>query len=43
VKDGINKGEKIVGAGISGLKSGAKIIPNPTKFDSIAKPLKPIR
>lgn len=42
VKDGVKKGEKIVGAGIGGLKNGAKIIPKPAKFDSIAQPLKPV-
>lgn len=42
IKDGVKKGEKIVGTGIGSLKNGAKIIPKPTQFDSIAKPIKPV-
>lgn len=42
VKSGINKGEKIVAAGIGGLKPGTAVIPKPVKFDSLVQSIKPI-
>ncbi|MDR2205901.1 MAG: efflux RND transporter periplasmic adaptor subunit [Flavobacteriaceae bacterium] len=42
ITDGLKKGDQIVASGIGGLKSGAKIVPQPVKFDSIAKPLKAV-
>lgn len=42
VKSGINKGEKIIAAGIGGLKSGSAVIPKPVKFDSLVQSVKPI-
>lgn len=42
VKSGINKGEKIIAAGIGGLKSGTAVISKPVKFDSLVQSVKPI-
>lgn len=42
IKSGINKGEKIVAAGIGGLKPGTAVIPKPVKFDSLVQSIKPI-
>lgn len=42
VKSGINKGEKIIAAGIGGLKPGTAVIPKPVKFDSLVQSVKPI-
>lgn len=42
VKSGINKGEKIVAAGIGGLKPGTAVISKPVKFDSLVQSIKPI-
>lgn len=42
VKSGINKGEKIVAAGIGGLKPGTAVIPKLVKFDSLVQSIKPI-
>ena len=42
IKSGINKGEKIIAAGIGGLKPGSAVIPKPVKFDSLVQSVKPI-
>lgn len=42
VKSGINKGEKIIAAGIGGLKPGTAVISKPVKFDEIVNAVKPI-
>jgi membrane fusion protein (multidrug efflux system) len=42
IKSGVNKGDKVVAAGIGGLKPGTAIIPKPAKFDSIVQSIKPI-
>lgn len=42
VKSGINKGGKIVAAGIGGLKPGTAVISKPVKFDSLVQSIKPI-
>ena len=42
VKSGINKGEKIIAAGIGGLKPGTAVISKPVKFDSLVQSVKPI-
>lgn len=42
IKSGINKGEKVVAAGIGSLKPGAAIVPKPIKFDSLVQSVKPI-
>jgi membrane fusion protein (multidrug efflux system) len=42
IKSGINKGEKIIGAGIGGLKPKTAVIPKPAKFDSLVQSVKPI-
>lgn len=41
IKTGVNKGDKIVAAGIGGLKSGTAIKPNPIKLDSLVQSIKP--
>lgn len=41
VKSGVKKGEKIVAAGIGGLKPGTAIVPKPIKFDSLVQSIKP--
>ena len=42
IKSGINKGEKIIAAGIGGLKPGTAVISKPVKFDSLVQSVKPI-
>lgn len=42
IKSGVNKGDKVVAAGIGGLKPGTAIIPKPAKFDSIVQSIKPL-
>lgn len=42
VEEGLKKGDKVVVSGINTLKPDMKIIPQPAKFDSIVKPLKPM-
>lgn len=42
IKSGVNKGDKVVAAGIGGLKPGTTIIPKPAKFDSIVQSIKPL-
>lgn len=41
VKSGVKKGDKIVAAGIGGLKTGTAIKPQPVKFDSLVQSIKP--
>ena len=42
IKSGVKKGDKVVAAGIGGLKPGTAIIPKPAKFDSIVESIKPL-
>jgi len=42
VGSGLNPGDLIVGKGISKLRNGTPIQPQPIAFDSIAKPIKPL-
>ena len=42
IKSGLKKGEKIIGAGIGGLKPKTAVIPKPAKFDSLVQSIKPI-
>jgi membrane fusion protein (multidrug efflux system) len=42
IKSGVNKGDKVVAAGIGGLKPGTAIIPKTAKFDSIVQSIKPL-
>ena len=42
IKSGLKKGDKIIAAGFTGLKSGAKIIEKPVKVDDMVKSIKPI-
>ena len=42
ITSGLKKGEKIIGAGIGGLKPKTAVIPKPAKFDSLVQSIKPI-
>lgn len=42
IESGLQKGDKIVAAGVNTLKTGTKIIPKPTNFDSLVNTIKPI-
>lgn len=41
LKTGVNKGDKIIAAGIGGLKTGTAVKPKPIKFDSLVQSIKP--
>ncbi|WPO81127.1 efflux RND transporter periplasmic adaptor subunit [Chryseobacterium sp. JJR-5R] len=41
IKSGINKGEKIVAAGVGALKPGTAVKPKPVKMDSLVQSIKP--
>lgn len=42
VKNGLQKGDKVIGTGVGGLKTNTPILPNMTTIDSIIKNIKPI-
>ncbi len=42
IKDGINKGDKIVAQGVGTLKPGTAVKPKPANFDEIVNAIKPI-
>lgn len=41
IKSGINQGERVIAAGIGGLKPGTAVKPKPVKMDSLVQSIKP--
>ena len=41
IEKGVKKGDKVVAAGLAGLKSGAAVKPQPVNMDSLVQSIKP--